>query len=611
MGEDPKAKRAQELVELARVGEISEAEEKFLRAVATGEVADFRSGEPAEDNPENAEQWGAERTLRAEVVAWACLDKEAKKYVTHHGIQVIGAKIEGPLDLNFAKLLFPLGFFDCHFDTTLLLLHAVIELLNLNGSRLESRENVALFADGIEVKGGVFLREGFKAEGEVRLLDATISGNLDCTKGEFHNSEGHALNADGIEIKGSVFLKKGFKAEGEVRFLGAIIGGDLDCTRGEFRNPGKIALNAGGIGVKGAVFLREGFKAEGEVRFLRATIGGNLDCTKGEFHNPEGHALSADGIEVKGGVFLREGFKAEGEVRLLGATIGGNLSCVKGEFHNPEGHALSADGIRVEGAVFLRDFEILGVASFVEARVERYFSWRGVRSPKEAILDLRDAFIKTLDDEEKSWPEEIHLEGLVYEHLSDLAPKDVKTRLDWLRRQPEESFRSQPYEQLARILKESGYEEESRRIQYEKAKERVKRLRWWKRWLLWAFFGSTVGFGWYPWKRSICWALALVVIGAVIYGFGFRGGVIRPVVPHLSQDPMAMPVLDLASTSILYSLDAFLPLVNLHQTEAFAISHDFRNILTWISWASFVFQAVGGWALTTLLIGALTGLMRR
>ena len=66
------------------------------------------------------------------------------------------------------------------------------------------------------MEGSVFLRDGFKAEGQVRLLGATIGGNLDCGKGQFTKAEGNALHADGVRVEGSVFLRDCFKAEGQV-----------------------------------------------------------------------------------------------------------------------------------------------------------------------------------------------------------------------------------------------------------------------------------------------------------------------------------------------------------------------------------------------------------
>jgi hypothetical protein len=78
---------------------------------------------------------------------------------------------------------------------------------------------------------------------------------LRCRGGSFTNPGGSALSADGASITGGVFLDEGFAAEGEVGLPGTQIGGVLRCSGGSFRNPGGIALLAEGARVTGGVFL--------------------------------------------------------------------------------------------------------------------------------------------------------------------------------------------------------------------------------------------------------------------------------------------------------------------------------------------------------------------
>jgi hypothetical protein len=96
----------------------------------------------------------------------------------------------------------------------------------------------ALIGDGMTVKGNVYLQNRFSAEGEVSLLDAQIGATLGCIGGVFRNPRqgtegtGRALTADRSNIKGDVFVSDGFIAEGRVRFPGAHIGGDLHSRDG-------------------------------------------------------------------------------------------------------------------------------------------------------------------------------------------------------------------------------------------------------------------------------------------------------------------------------------------------------------------------------------------
>ena len=189
------------------------------------------------------------------------------------------------------------------------------------------------------------------------------------------------LKGDGIKVNGGVFLRNGFAATGEVRLLGAEIGGDLDCSGGLFSNTDGDALNADRVKVTGSVFLRDGFAATDEVRLLGAEIGGSLYCTGGKFINADGKALSADGIRVTGDVFLREGFAATGEVRLLGAEIGGALDCSDGNFTNACRRAINGDGCRVINGLLLRGAHVTGAidlaAASVGTLVDHGFDWHG------------------------------------------------------------------------------------------------------------------------------------------------------------------------------------------------------------------------------------------
>ena len=328
--------------------DLNPAEERFAACLATGELCRIGNGELPKKRIQSGK--GA-NVVRSEVIRFFAYGGNEENPVSGSMICLWGAWISEDLDLMHASIPYALYFSNCHFDASVMMQCAECITLYLNGSRLTKGLN----ADGLTTKGVVHLCEGFSAEGEVRLLGASIGGNLSCTGGKFHNPGGNALNVDGLTTTGSVNLRKGFSAEGEVRLLGASIGGYLSCTGGKFHNPGGNALNVDGLTMAGGVQLRDGFSAEGEVRFLIANIGGDFDCEGGEFHNSNGDALSADRLTATGGIYLRGGFSAEGKVRLLGASIGGDLDCVGGKFHNAGGDALSADRLTTKGAVHLSE----------------------------------------------------------------------------------------------------------------------------------------------------------------------------------------------------------------------------------------------------------------
>ncbi len=545
----------------ARFEDLSDAELKLLRAAPKGELA--VCGPNAEDDdaandPSNGDTWGAERAIHAELMRWLARDREAAERVDPKGLQIYGAKITGQLDLSLVVVPFALVLARCRLMENLSLTNAQIPVLALPGCRA-----LSLTADRINVKGGIYLRQGFHAHGEVRLLGAQIGGDLDCSEGWFVNplrtrttkggkvervpGTGMALNADGINVKGSVFLRQGFHAQGEVRLLGAKIGGDLDCTSpnpgctlhcralgakiggdldctgSRFENPpqtrttkgGKVervpgtgtALNADGINVKGSAFLSGEFHAQGEVRLVGAKIGGVFSCIGGGFENPppegvegSGRALSADGINVKGGVFLQQGFHAQGEVRLPGAQIASDLSCIGGTFTK-----LTAQTATITGN----------------------FVWCDVRQPEGAalVLDLMNASAGSIADDKASWPApgNLLLDGFVYKRISE-GPRDAKTRLEWLGLQ--KPFTPQPYRQLAKVLGEEGDPRGAREVLYEMEKalrrEDAKKLKGLRRWAARGWSGLlrlTIGYG-YRTGTAFLWLVILVILGTLLYRTG-------------------------------------------------------------------------------------------
>src|SRR5208282_534209 len=203
--------RADQLVNLARPAirrltnaDLTPAEEKFLRAVAEGQVADFSSQKDEENDPANASQWKNDRVLRAPCIAWLCTDPDAARFLTHRGIYARGARIDGKLNLQFARVDSPLTFDKCAFVASVSLQQADLQSLTLEGTHV-----VELAADAARVERHLFLRNGFKAGGEVRLLGASIGGDLDCENGQFFNAGNKALSADGIKVDGNVFVRNG------------------------------------------------------------------------------------------------------------------------------------------------------------------------------------------------------------------------------------------------------------------------------------------------------------------------------------------------------------------------------------------------------------------
>ncbi|MCP4583087.1 MAG: hypothetical protein GY839_15870 [candidate division Zixibacteria bacterium] len=351
------------------------------------------------------------------------------------------------------------------------------------------------------------------------------------------------------------------------------------------------------------VFLRDGFHAEGEVNLIGANIQGDLSCGSGKFINSEGKALAADGINVDGSVLFSKGFMAEGAVRLLNAYIGGNLECDSGVFINPSKVALSADKVIVKGSVFLRSkVKVQGEINFFGSDIKGSFQLRDFIEPSNTVLKLRTAHIGTLWDDEESWPEKgnLRLDGFTYDSIYGKAPLEPQKRIEWLKRQPESEYHPQPYEQLAKFYHKSGRDEYAKQILIAKNEDEayLKQLncpqKIWHKMLKY-----TVGYGYRP-LRALYWGLAIMAIGALLFWSG--ADLISPTRVISEDYPKLNP--------IFYSIDMFVPLVNLHQAEFWlpnANKGAWGAALQYYMW----FHIFAGWFLSTLLAVGLSGLVKK
>ncbi len=383
--------RAEQLIQLAETKLVlsvpeHEAERELLRQVIKGEDANYTADDDTLNDPGNTSEWNETRTLRASLIVWLCTDIEARPFLTHRGLRIVGAKIEGALNLQFVSIDFPMVFRRCAFTKPIGLDWAKVKFLDLSGSYVASSQiyNLSekliissLEANGIQVDSDVFLCNGFQATGRVSLMGATIGGNLHCKDGTFFGSEGTALLADNAAIEGNAFLCYGFQATGIVSLLRATIGGELNCNDGHFDYPeGKYALIVQGAQIKGSLLLRKS-KVNGTVWLIRATIGANLECDDGQFYyGAEGDALQAENSEIKGSFLLRKS-KVNGTVCLMGATIDGNLDCDAGVFESSKGLALFAEDAEIKSNILLRNAFVNGAIGLRGATIDGVLDCEG------------------------------------------------------------------------------------------------------------------------------------------------------------------------------------------------------------------------------------------
>jgi hypothetical protein len=557
---------------------LSAAEERVVRAAPDGTVADCRDlgggddPEKADGAPEAPdERWPDTRNVRADLIRWLCVDREARELVDPKGVWIRGARIKGRLDLNSTNVLFPLFLWSCRLEQNLHLNSAKMPLLSLEGSWTGS-----IAADGLNLEGSLFLRNGFHAEGEVSLIGATIGGDLEAEGGAFKRPSGNALNAGG--------------------------------TKNE------TALNAERIKVGGNIFLSEKFVADGTVQLRGATIGGDLIATGGTFKNSDGDALSADGIKVHGKVVLRDKFLAAGQVVLIGAEITGQLAVGDAWLD-----ALVLESAQITGSFFWQNIHKDPHPDFPNKE------WK-------PSLYLTAAKVGSLVDQEASWPEKgrLFLDGFVYDRIvagptdakaptDARVPIDAKTRLKWLHLQPDElGFRPQPYEQLIAVLRRMGHEHQVAEVAIAKQKDLYEHgdLGWWGKVRSW-FLYLVVGYGYEPW-RAFGWMAMLVLLGTLVFWSGHSAfvGVMVPSENDAYQsdqrtEKTTLPYYYPEFHPLVYSLDVIFPF-DLGQKSSWRLIERWPGDCAYWGYESYsLFQLVVGWMLLLVAAAVPAGFIKK
>ncbi|MEQ8844507.1 MAG: hypothetical protein RIB58_06605 [Phycisphaerales bacterium] len=616
---------------------LRESEVTLAQAVVVGGRCDLaRDGDrtlQSESTPDDWQNWGTHRSVRAEVLRTLCVSETCHALVSDQGVHLFNARIEGELNLSGARVPFDVFLVSCVLDKPVLALSAVCRTLKFCQCAL-----AGLTADGLRASGDLSMSHGCRCAGTVRIAGASIEGSLDC-HGSIIDAKGiKALVADGAHVSGNVLLRDGFRAIGEVRLLGARIQGNLDCVGGYLDNRHGIALYADRLEASGGVLLRDGFHAKGQVRLLSARLGGQFDCNGGRFESTSGTALLADGLNTSSSVFLSNGFHATGEVRFPASRVGETLSCDDGSFDNGGGKSLNLSNTTIVDTLFMRSARFQGALDLTRSRIGA----------------LNDAHVQ--EDIEPNWPDQIILEDCRYDTL--LCRLDAQSRLNWLANhdQTMRTYRGADappdpgvYRWLANVLRERGRDRDATAVMVEFGWRRTRSMFHQRRKRSNALaicrgfpafmYGAVVGHG-YAHFRPLYWIAVMWLFGAVIFTIP-HGPTMQPVQglvlrewsastappPALPQRPWA----DLDGTMawllgyssegwladyprfhpVVYSLDALLPLVDFHQEEYWTpIDGPFLSWRWIVKNVYLPIHIAMGWIVATLFAASFTKLAR-
>ncbi len=400
--------------------------------------------------------------------------------------------------------------------------------------------------------------------------------------------------------------------------------------------------------------------------------------------------ISADNARFDGSVYIRNGTTVRGEIVLAGARIAGDFQVCDVHIHPPQQDAIFAPSLRVEGSVFLGNYPYAGSSTsliaegtlfFSSARIEHdcFVTNTAVSLNREAnivgifeateehgrdvalslsraqvggILYLKDnqigsglvnlagASVARLSDEPAgpgaNYP--IRLDGFRYTDFSRHSEVDLKARLEWLERRPEDTpFTAQPYEQLATVLLGIGHRKDAhtvlmrkeQMIRAEARSEMTSPGRLGLAWITDKLLKWVIGYGYRP-GRAVVFGVVLIVAMGLFFTATWRAGDMTPnAAPILvSQDWIAATESHPDNPAefwsqpgqagqdwetfngFAYAADLLIPIVALGQESAWAPSTS-RSPLGQIGWGLRWLAKGIGWVVTALGAAAVTGVIRR
>lgn len=509
--------------------------------------------------------------------------------------------------------------------------------LECHNATFENIGRECLTANEITTGGSVFLRPNLETSGRVVFEGASIGGSLVCSNATLMSPRSVAFDATRVSVRHYLSFGPNFSAEGLVRLVGAEVGGSLEINKVDITNQGDIALKAGHLVTKGNITLFGRFI--GEVHLQRVKTEGSLYANNSEFDGHRKVSIDADGLVTAGDVAMQH-IRTSGELRLRNADIGGDLSLsCAALIGGVSGRAVRASGLKAKGSVYFDNGfrTVEGGVGLSRARiggkldcnnvilssedgnafnapgmeVQGTFIWQKFLARPQGVVNLAGTRVGQLNDDIQSWPEQNHLiiDGFKY-NTFDTPIVDTRKRLEWLRLQ--KGFGPYAYEQAAQVLRSMGREREARKIAKAKQDD-LRRLGtlnpfgWLWNWLL----GFTIGHGYQVW-RALLISIVVITIGIGVFEWSFQSQVMVLVKDRDKQTyirgtrcPPDVPCFE----PVIYSIDTFLPIVDLRQDSYWLpvgreSNFKFFKIYLWLH----IFL---GWMLTTIGVVGLTGIVRR
>ena len=330
-------------------GEFNATEEWVVTQTRAGEIADLSKQFPDKEKDK--------RKLSAHFLEELLMGALPGIKLHRHGVRIIGATIDEPVDLENAQIPCEVWLEHCQFNAS-----ADFNSANFTGT--VSFENSAFKADAgfNSMKAGRAVFNDAVFEGPVDFISADIA-NFEANGAKFQNKEKDAT-FNSMKVRGYAFFKNAV-FEGPADFGSADIAGNLEAQGAKFQNKEKIA-NFSSMKVGGDAYFNDGV-FEGPVSFILADIASNFSGHGARFQNKEKGA-NFSSIKIRGYAFFLGGAVFEGAANFASANIASTFAAPGAKFQNKEKEA-NFGGMKVGGYAFFNDAVFEGPVNFALAEI--------------------------------------------------------------------------------------------------------------------------------------------------------------------------------------------------------------------------------------------------
>ena len=506
--------------------------------------------------------------IRAEFLEEIVRQNKYKLPLEDKGLRLFGAEVTGPLDLSYTTISYLLALDGCRFNALVNLQGMRTDhTVSFNGSTFYSDLDLSL----IKVKGVLDLTHGsFRS---VNLQGAHVDNQLQLNESTFEKK----ITMGGIRTGTSVMMRSAtFK--GDVDLHASYIGRDVSGQNSSFLG----ALNLDGAQVDDSVTLTSEDPDRPEKRTVPTKIS----------------KLDLSGARIGKGVYIANAI-IENELMLTRVHVEDTLMISKSTI-NAKSVALDFSDL---GSLFILA-SLVPSLDMTGAIIHRNLGFGTNKWANDAKLTLRGTEAKSLIDRADSWPNKLVLNGFVYLHTYplgsdtiDFAGRDTQWLKDWVAKQV--TYSPQPYKQLASVLLSAGYKEKADEIliaRKEQERSLAKGLDWGALTLQKHF----IGYGYHPILYTLWWMVLFVSLGSFLLYWEIPFNQ-----PYFFPPSSIGAALNQHLALWLYSLDRFLPVVNLesHITPKIELSGWLKN------W--FNVQQIMGYVVAAFLIAGLTGLVEK